>query len=308
VTRPSIWLVGIALASTALVSTTLASTALVSTTLASTAQPVITEEAPCMFVQAHRGFSEHYPENTLAAFRAAVAAGADRVEMDLALTRDDVVVLLHDRTLDRTTDGRGPVSSFTYEHVRELDAGSWKDERFAGEPVPTLRDVIAELAHATVLNLELKTRDRTTTLAQRTLDATLALIEELGVADRVVISSFDALALRGIAEREPRLRLLLLDWDPPATSDGLSLALEFGFWGWSPRLAHATEERIARAKRAGLHVHVGAPPDTSTLRRLSSWGVDGVSANDTASLVAAAERAGLRPPEGGCDALGEWPR
>lgn len=260
-----------------------------------------------MFVQAHRGFSEHYPENTLAAFRAAVDAGADRVEMDLAVTRDDVVVLLHDRTLDRTTDGRGPVASFTYEHVRELDAGTWKSTRFAGESVPTLRDVILELADETVLNLELKTRDRTASLAARTLDATLTLLHELDVIDRVVISSFDALALRGIAEREPRLRLLLIDWDPPATTDGLMLAIEFGFWGWSPRAAHASEERVARAKEAGLHVHVGASP-ASDLRQLWAWGVDGVSSNDTAAIVAALERSGLREPGVGCDALGTWPR
>jgi glycerophosphoryl diester phosphodiesterase len=265
------------------------------------------EEAPCMFVQAHRGFSEHYPENTLAAFRAAVEAGADRIEMDLAITRDDVVVLLHDRTLDRTTDGRGPVSSFPYDHVRELDAGSWLDERFAGERVPALRDVLTELGGETVLNLELKTRDRTASLAERTLDATLDLLRELDAIDRVVISSFDALALRGIAEREPRLRLLLLDWDPPATTDGLMLAIEFGFWGWSPRAQHASEERVARAKEAGLHVHVGASP-ASDLRQLWSWGVDGVSSNDTAALVSALERSGLRKPGIGCDALGVWPR
>ncbi|CAN5819324.1 glycerophosphodiester phosphodiesterase family protein [soil metagenome] len=265
------------------------------------------EEAGCMFVQAHRGFSEHYPENTLAAFRAAVDAGADRVEMDLAITRDDVVVLLHDRTLDRTTDGRGPVSSFPYDHVRGLDAGSWMDVRFAGERVPALRDVLAELADEAVLNLELKTNDRTAALAARTLDATLDLLEELDAFDRVVLSSFDALALRAAAEREPRLRTLLIDWNPPSASDGLSLAIDFGFWGWSPRAGYADAERIGRAKEAGLHVHVGASA-ASDLRGLAHWGVDGVSSNDTAALVAALERAGLRTPGVGCDALGTWPR
>lgn len=261
-----------------------------------------------MFVQAHRGYSERYPENTLLAFRRAVEVGADRVEMDLGLTRDGVVVLLHDRTLDRTSDGRGPVASYEYEHVATLDAGGWKDERFAGEAVPALRDVIDAIAQNAVLNLELKTRDRTGALAQRTLDATLELLREKDVIDRVVLSSFDALALRDVAEREPGLRLLLLDWDPPATTDGLALAIEFGFWGWSPRATYATEERIARAKEAGLHVHVGATPNPDDLRRLHDWGVDGVSNDDPEALVWALRAAGLRPPDGGCDALGVWPR
>lgn len=261
-----------------------------------------------MFVQAHRGFSEHYPENTMLAFSRAVEVGADRVEMDLGLTRDGVVVLLHDRTLDRTTDGRGPVASFEHPHVASLDAGAWKHERFAGERVPTLRDVIDGIAHDAVLNIELKTRDRTGALAQRTLDGALEVLRETGVVERVVLSSFDALALRAIAEREPGLRLLLLDWDPPSTIDGLSLAIDFGFWGWSPRATHATEERIARAKEAGLHVHVGAAPRADDLRRLAEWGVDGVSGNDPQALVKALEAAGLRRPGAGCDALGVWPR
>src|SRR5690606_15062412 len=94
----------------------------------------------CMFVQAHRGFSESYPENTMLAITKALEAGADRIETDLAVTRDDVIVLMHDRSLDRTTTGRGRVQSFTFEQVSQLDAGSWKGPQFAGERVPTLAE------------------------------------------------------------------------------------------------------------------------------------------------------------------------
>ncbi|MFO7780253.1 MAG: glycerophosphodiester phosphodiesterase family protein, partial [Spirochaetia bacterium] len=95
-----------------------------------------------IFVQAHRGSTTDYPELTLAAFEAAVEAGADRIEMDLAITSDEEVVLMHDISVDRTTDGSGRVESFTLRELQRLDAGSWHSQRFAGERVPTLREVI----------------------------------------------------------------------------------------------------------------------------------------------------------------------
>lgn len=253
----------------------------------------------CIFVQAHRGYSARYPENTLLAVERALEVGAERIEMDLAITRDDVIVLLHDRTLDRTTDGRGPVQSFPYTQIRDLDAGSWKSPAFTGEPVPTLADVLELVKGRGIVNLELKTRDRQTSVTERIIDGLIELINDSDAYDYTIVSSFDALALLKVHERDPRLRLLLLDWEPPATTDGLSLAIEFGFWGWSPHGDYATEARIKEAKAAGLSVHVGGQ-SSARLTTLAEWGVDGFSSHDPETLIATLENLGLRPPGQSC--------
>ncbi len=111
---------------------------------------------------AHRGLDETYPENTLTAFKAALEKGM-AIEIDVRGTSDEELIVLHDDTVDRTTDGEGRVAQMTLEEVKALDAGSWWDEKFAGERVPTLLetfDVVKEYGTAaTTLILEMKTLD-----------------------------------------------------------------------------------------------------------------------------------------------------
>ena len=111
---------------------------------------------PIRGICAHRGASETHPENTLAAFREAIRLGAHMIEFDVALSKDKQLVILHDRTVDRTTDGTGPVSEFTLAELRELDAGSWKDESFAREKIPTLDETLAMMPLNVWLNVHLK--------------------------------------------------------------------------------------------------------------------------------------------------------
>lgn len=249
-------------------------------------------EAP--LVQAHRGYSELYPENTLLAFEEAYKAGADRIETDLALTEDGVVVLMHDRTVDRTTDGSGPVHVLTLEALKQLDAGSWKDPAFADERVPTLEEAI-ELARAYggMLNLEVKTSGRPSYLVRDTIEAAVALIEELEAEDLVMFSSFDFEALNQVKGLNPELPVGLLDWDEPGRFDPLDVAINQGFDAWSPSAEYATRERVEKARAAGLHVYMGSAPGAQLEERLE-WGVQGFSANDPAALVDYLERRGLR--------------
>src|SRR5580700_4417097 len=121
-------------------------------------------EAKTVWVIAHRGASGVAPENTLAAFRRAVELGAGFIETDLQLSRDARLVGLHDETLDRTTDGRGPVSAKTLEELRRMDAGSWfrrssnhETANFAGEHIPTIEEILAfGREHEIGLHLEVK--------------------------------------------------------------------------------------------------------------------------------------------------------
>jgi glycerophosphoryl diester phosphodiesterase len=108
------------------------------------------------FVWAHRGASALAPENTLAAFRAAEAGGADGLELDVQLSRDGVPVVLHDATVDRTSDGRGAVAELTLTELRRLDVGTWFAPAFAGERLPTLEEVLAWGGRRLRFNIEIK--------------------------------------------------------------------------------------------------------------------------------------------------------
>jgi alkaline phosphatase D len=113
-------------------------------------------QMPPRGICAHRGASDTHPENTLPAFREAIRLGAHMIEFDVALTKDDKLVLMHDRTLDRTTNGKGPLSDFTLAELKQLDAGSWKNNRFKGERIPTLDEALAIMPENMWLNVHLK--------------------------------------------------------------------------------------------------------------------------------------------------------
>jgi len=147
------------------------------------------------FIASHRGGAESAPENTLPAIRHALDAGFDYVEIDLVLTRDGVPVLMHDATVDRTTDGTGAVADLTLAQIRDLDAGSSYAPAFAGTPVPTAAEALDEIAgrHGRAI-LDLKgvwTPEAAATLVDQ--------IEERALTDRVVVASFDARTLALVA-------------------------------------------------------------------------------------------------------------
>jgi glycerophosphoryl diester phosphodiesterase len=158
-------------------------------------------------VVGHRGAPRFAPENTLAGFRRAAELGADAIELDAKLTADGVVVCHHDRTLDRTTNGQGRVLDWTWESLRRLDAGSRFDAAFAGEPIPSLEQVLRELGNRVLFNVELTNygspRDRLP-------EAVLDLVASLRLERRVLLSSFNTIALRRAARLRPRLPLALL--------------------------------------------------------------------------------------------------
>lgn len=154
-------------------------------------------------VIAHRGASGAAPENTLAAFRRAVAMGAAMIELDVQLSRDREVVVIHDDTVDRTTDGRGPVAALDYRTLRRLDAGSWFGREFAGERIPSLAEVLAEVPIA--LNVELKAGGGAD-LARRVYDT----VRNAGALERVVFSSFEDDALRRLRNLDRDIDLAVL--------------------------------------------------------------------------------------------------
>src|SRR5258708_7628292 len=147
---------------------------------------------------AHRGASGHAPENTMAAFRRAVELGAQFIETDLQITRDARVIAIHDLTLDRTTDGQGPVYQKTFKEIRALDAGKWfassPPESFAGERIPTLKEIF-QFAVERDVNFYLELKSGANWGVEH---AVVAAVRELNAIARVVILSFDPSTLDSV--------------------------------------------------------------------------------------------------------------
>ncbi len=141
---------------------------------------------------AHRGASTVAPENTLAAFTIAAHEGYDGVELDVQLSKDGEVIVFHDKTLDRTTNGSGLVQEQTVSELRKLDAGAWFADSFAGETIPILADVFEQFGNKLLLSVELKGQDET--LAQRTVQ----LIEAYQLRSSIIVSSFNNRLLRQV--------------------------------------------------------------------------------------------------------------
>jgi glycerophosphoryl diester phosphodiesterase len=234
-----------------------------------------------LFLYAHRGASADAPENTLAAFRRAIAAGADGVELDVHLSADGVPMVIHDATLGRTTDGDGRVGAYPAAELALLDAGSWFAADYAGEPVPTLSEVLDLLAGKLRINIEIK--DAAAALA--TLDA---LADFPGA--EVILSAFDRAALHALRGVDRRIPLALL-------SDG---------GGWHRLLAEARalnasalhlradlvrRPLVARFREAGLPVYAWTVDVPGEARSLARAGVAGLFTNDPAGLRAGCPRA-----------------
>jgi glycerophosphoryl diester phosphodiesterase len=159
-----------------------------------------------MLVIAHRGASGHAPENTMAAFRKAVAQGATFIETDLQLSRDAHFVAVHDDTVNRTTNGRGSVHDLTLAELRELDAGSWFGSEFSGERIPTLEEILQfSKKNDVVFYLEMKPSG-----AWGGEHAVIAALRESGEIPRAVVISFDASMLLNVHSIEPTVMTGLL--------------------------------------------------------------------------------------------------
>jgi glycerophosphoryl diester phosphodiesterase len=153
-------------------------------------------------VIAHRGFSGRYPENTLEAFRAAVEAGTNGIELDARLSKDSHVVVLHDRLVDRTTDGRGPVGTFTLAELKRLDAGAWFDGRFRSVRVPTLDEVFDCVPRNCLVNIELKVRG---TGAFALVKRVVGAVRRHNRTGTTLLASFNPIALCIARALEPGL-------------------------------------------------------------------------------------------------------
>ncbi|MFD0670137.1 glycerophosphodiester phosphodiesterase [Cohnella sp. GCM10027633] len=230
----------------------------------------------------HRGASGYAPECTLAAYRLAVRMNVDYIELDLQLTRDGHIVVMHDETVDRTTDGHGAIGQLTLAELKRLDAGSWFNDEYPiyaraeyiGERVPTLREAFETFGDGTKYLLETKSPRDNPGLEEKTW----ALVEEFGLRNRVAVQSFSKKSLRKMRKLSPDVRLFQLIWyNHPSTisRDKIKDIKEYAN-GIGVNFGKINEAYVRKVKLAGLLLYPYTVNRTLNMDRAMRWGADGV--------------------------------
>ncbi len=260
--------------------------------LASACAPHAPRDTSALFpdevtVIGHRGAAAQAPENTASAFRVAAEHGVP-FELDVTFASTGELVVIHDDTLDRTTSGEGYVDETPIATIRGLDAGSWLDSRFAGEPVPELGAVLAEFGSQVAVDIEIK-NPRDSTKVSFLASEVVRLVEEAGVVDRVFVTSFNPYVLAAVREANPAIvrgqlygtfkdsdlsgiekfvlkRLLL---NSKALPDLLVAEAAFLRKGY-----------VRRMRKKGYRVMAWTVNDPEEMRRLAEWGVQGIITDD----------------------------
>lgn len=237
-------------------------------------------DLPTPAVFAHRGASAYAPENTLAAFQLAITQNSDGIELDVALTADGQVVVIHDNSIDRTTTGRGQVKSMDLSTLRQFDAGSWFGPTFAGERIPTLNEVLELVGEKAITNIEIKPNisrlDQTTKMVA-------SIVAQHNLENKVIFSSFNPRALTQIHQHLPSVPIGILLWPGKL---GACMKLLFDWWvnyhSIHPYYSAVTPQMIQRAKAKGHRVIAYTVNQPEDIRDLFTMGIDGIFTDDPA--------------------------
>lgn len=248
------------------------------------------EHLPRPIIFAHRGDFSHAPENTLPSFEQALQKGADGVELDVKLSSDGHVIVMHDATVDRTTNGNGRVALLPLDEIRKLDAGSWFNEKFTGTKVPLLEEIFDLVGRDKLINIELTNystpRDG---LAIKVCE----LIKRHNNHGQIIFSSFFSSNLKMASQILPQIPRGLLAMPGLVGLWARSFGFMFGdYQALHPHISNASKEQAQRAHRLKRRVHVWTANTTMEVTRLSEWGVDGIFTDDPQMAVRALGRGG----------------
>jgi glycerophosphoryl diester phosphodiesterase len=227
-----------------------------------------------LFYYAHRGASAEAPENTLAAFRRALEVGADGIELDVHLAADGVPVVIHDATVERTTDAVGLVADWRADELATVDAGRWFAPAFAGEGVPTLAEVLKLVAGRLRVNVEIK--------AAAVVPALLALLPRFPETE-VILSCFDRAVTAQLRRADPHLPLAVLA-EGPSWHRLIPEAVALRASALHLHAGMVTRPLMGAARAAGLPVYVWTVDDAGEARTLIRAGVSGLFSNDPGRL------------------------
>lgn len=235
-------------------------------------------DKPQPLIYAHRGSSTHVPENTLAAFARALEQGADGIELDAKLSADGELVVIHDQTVNRTTNGQGRVNRLTLAQLRSLDAGRWMDPSFSGEKIPTLAEVFELVGGKMVIMIELTNYlSPHDSLAIKVVE----LVRKFKLQNSVMISSFLPSNLTAVRSQWPNAPVGILSL---RGLPGMILRSSFSRW-FSPEylLPHysdVTAEYVEKRTKEGRRLNVWVVNTPDEMRKMIGYGVEGIITDD----------------------------
>ncbi|ATO49271.1 glycerophosphodiester phosphodiesterase family protein [Brevibacillus laterosporus] len=220
------------------------------------------------YCMAHRGWSGRAPENTMAAIKLALAEpGIQAIEVDVQLSKDGIPVLIHDFTLDRTTNGSGPVKDHTFEQLREWSAGSWFAEEFSNEQIPALEELFqAASQHTCRLNVELKTAGN---LYPLLAEKVVELVEAHELASQVCLTSFDHEIIKRVKELQPSIKTgLIITGKPVLLREQLA---KTGATILSMAYPYLTKDFVQMMLEEGFEIFAWTIDDENEIERISEW-------------------------------------
>ncbi len=229
-----------------------------------------------MKVIAHRGYSGKYPENTMLAFQKAEEAGTDEIELDVQLTKEGTVVVIHDEKIDRTTDGTGFVKDYTYEELKKFNAAVLFPEVTGFQHIPSFEEY-CEWAATTELttNIEIKTgRYYYEDIEKKTIE----IVRKYGLEKKVMFSSFNHLSLLKVKELMPEVECGALLSEIGLGNAGY-YCHSYGFECYHPGFDGVTDEIVAGCKKYGIKMNVWTINTMDQLEKLEEWGCDGAITN-----------------------------
>ena len=225
----------------------------------------------------HRGAAGLEPENTLRSVRRAIELGVDRVEIDVRVSKDGRLVIMHDETVDRTTNGHGYVSELTFDELRSLDAGM-------GEKIPTLEEILRFTMGKAKLEIELKVPEAT--------EPTIQLVEELNAEKNVIVISFIHELLERVHDLNPNIRTGALFFEVP--KDILQRALKVHAGSIHVYYRNVNSDLVKEAHKSGLEIAVWNPNRIEEMREMIGLGVDAIGSDRPDVLIRLLRDMGMR--------------
>lgn len=243
---------------------------------------------PRPIILGHRGACAYAPENTLEAFQLAFEQGADGIELDAKLSADGEVVVIHDATVDRTTNGHGRVASLTLADLRALEAGSFFSEKYRGARIPTLSEVFEAFGEKGLINVELTNyyagRDD---LAEKVC----GLVKKHALQAHIILSSFFGYNLKKAAKLLPEVPRGLLALDGWKGIWARSFGFMFGdYQALHPNIRDVNRQQVQRVHRLERRVHIWTVNAPDEIRRMQELEVDGIITDDPQAAVSALGR------------------
>ncbi|MDJ0783068.1 MAG: glycerophosphodiester phosphodiesterase family protein [Desulfosarcinaceae bacterium] len=233
----------------------------------------------------HRGLAGIYPENTLAAFRAAVSAGLAMVELDVRLSRDRRLMVIHDAGLDRVAGIPRQVREMTAAELAALDVGRWFDPAFRGEGVPTLAQVFEMVPSWMHINVEIKPGEHEASDPGDSIERqVLAVIDRFDARRRTLVSSFNPHILHRLRMLSEHHRLAVLS-DADRQPDGIRLCDAIQADAWHPHHPLVNPAQVTRAHRRGLKVYTYTVNTKTECRRVKAAGADGLFSDNPAAIM-----------------------